>query len=278
MRTIRSYLGRIKRKFRQRLLRRAEENFYKTEALDALNMEQLKNAELCVMTVAFNNAEVIAQQMSRLKKYLQRPYAYLVADNSSDREESSAVRRIIDVGGGYVRLPPNPFRLSQSHAAALNWTCRNVLANNNITSALILDQDVMPFKPCDIIQQAKGQFFYGRLQDWFGGKWYVWPGFFYIKGADFRNMDFFTTEWGDTGARMYEKLFSVISKHKYSFAEEKRVDIFHDGTTRVAQEGSVEIFDSCWIHFINSSNWRNVDMDTKFERIAEYLRTIETQP
>ncbi|MBQ7155980.1 MAG: hypothetical protein IJR85_10575 [Synergistaceae bacterium] len=133
----------------------------------------------------------------------------------------------------------------------------------------------MPFKPCDIVQQAHGQFFYGVIQDRFGGKWYVWPGFFYIRGADFRNLDFFTTEWGDTGARMYEILFRAIEKHKHSFAQEKYVNIFHDGIARNMQEGLVSVLDSCWIHFINSSNWANVDMTAKFERISDYLKEIE---
>lgn len=82
--------------------------------------------EVGLITVAFNNVPVIDWQIKLIKKFWPEAL-HVIVDNSSD---SAAADKIKQISRGYllyIKVPNNPFVLSESHGAALNWACKNVV-------------------------------------------------------------------------------------------------------------------------------------------------------
>ena len=82
-------------------------------------------AKLFVVTVAFNDPDLIVLHRAALQKYLRDPHEYFVFDNSSNEGKAEELKAwCLDHKVNYVRLPFNRYRTnipSASHSFALNW-------------------------------------------------------------------------------------------------------------------------------------------------------------
>lgn len=109
--------------------------------------------KLFVITVAFNDEELIALQHETLKKYLRDPYEYFVIDNSSREEQSEKMKGYCFQNKiNYVRLPENIYwNGGVSHGLALNWTYRNIIQKFKPAIFGFMDHDLFPVEPISIV-------------------------------------------------------------------------------------------------------------------------------
>jgi DNA-binding transcriptional regulator PaaX len=79
-----------------------------------------------------------------------------------------------------------------------------------------------------------------------------------FQHPDIKKLDFRPSRWGDTASRMYDNIYTKLSKDKIAFAREESYEIFPDieRKTSYTQENTVEIFDSVWMHLANGA--RNI--------------------
>ena len=104
--------------------------FEQIEKLNASGERLPDPARLDLATIAFNNPMVISEQIRLLRKNLQDPFEYTVADQSPDPELAARIRRVCaEAEVGYLMLPRGRLRLnpSISHGRALNWVLANYL-------------------------------------------------------------------------------------------------------------------------------------------------------
>ena len=79
----------------------------------------------------------------------------------------------------YIKLPDNSLKLSDSHAAALNWVSRNVLSSlKEVEWIGFIDHDCFPIREISVYET--GQIFYGLRQER-GEKWICGQDFVFLK-------------------------------------------------------------------------------------------------
>ena len=153
-------------------------------------------AKLFVVTVAFNDPELIVLHHASLQKYLRDPYEYFVFDNSSDEGKSAEVKAYcVNHTINYVRLPVNRYRAtlpSASHSFALNWIYRNCIMRFKPDVFGIWDCDLYPMKPITIRPYLVGRDTWGIIRKqkptfrpWESGL-HVWVGIAFYRLAKFK--------------------------------------------------------------------------------------------
>jgi len=194
-----------------------------------LSFKSQKNEKIDLIIVAFNNEKVIELQIARLAKYFNDSYELIITDNSNDEQKSLLIQQICSKNNvGYLLLPKqSEFKISASHAIALNWVYRNLVKKRRPKYFGFLDHDVFPIKPVTIKKYLKKQKFYGlkhygvnnaNINTWnenTSDYWYLWPGFsFYrfqamknIKRIDFMPLHIHNTLF-DTGGSNWLSIYS----------------------------------------------------------------------
>lgn len=223
---------------------------------DASRLEDADRVD--VATVAFNNADVIGEQIRLIGKNLSDPHEYTVADASDDADASRGIRAHCEAGGvGYIRLPRSrSARLdpSAAHGRALNWLFRKFLRPRGARYAGLIDHDVFPIRPTSVIEAIGRAPAWGHMQRGRGG-WYLWPGlcFFDMGAVGGRELDFRPGRAGDTGARNHEALFRDIDEadivpppHTYGRLREGNGDPQSHGYELIGD----------WLHTFNASHWK----------------------
>jgi hypothetical protein len=205
-------------------------------------------AELELGTIAFNNAEVVADQITALRELLEDDYRYSVFDNSTDegaREQIRSTCRESDVS--YFQLPANPMSRmnpSRSHGVAMNWAHRNVLARTGSACFGFLDPDIYPTVRCSILAAMGDQRCYGRLIQR-GRAWYLWAGFCFFRNPMPAALNFLPVGDLDTGGANWRRLYRSIDKSAMRFPP----------ITAETPETPERVGD--WVHLSNSSRWRD---------------------
>lgn len=253
---------------------RRMDEYIRTRCECEINTSDAGGAEILYITVAFNDAELIKYQHRLLKRFAGDNFSYLVADNSNDKAAAGMIREYCAQNrAAYIKLPDNPLKMSDSHAAALNWVCSNMAARLKEAEWVgFIDHDCFPIK--EISVPDAGQEFYGLMQNR-EEKWYLWPGFCFFRTGciDVGQLDFGCTEWGDTGSAMYETLYKKAGGD-LKFARMKYEQVIVNENAQYVQEGQIEIFDDCWCHVSNGSNWLNVENAGKMDIVYRMLDKI----
>lgn len=165
--------------------------------------------ELDIITIAFNNLEILEIQYNFLCKNIKNSFTYNIIDNSSDLNISNKINSFcINYNINYLKTNVKCFDCSQSHAAALNYSIKNLkLLSANI---LFLDHDIIPVTKININNFIKNNIIYGH-QSLRNDRWYMWPGLFLIKNDSsyISKLDFNTISGLDTGGKT-GKLYFVI--------------------------------------------------------------------
>src|SRR5688572_25646559 len=135
-----------------------------------------------IVSVAFNNEQVVGHQQRLLKKYFKDPFKHTIIDNSTSSERSMLIRQICKAENiGYIKLHSNLTSGSDSHGMALNWAYRNFLKERDAVYFGFIDHDIYPVANTDVIGKLNKQPFYG-LKQTRGDIWYLWAGFcFFIR-------------------------------------------------------------------------------------------------
>ena len=237
-------------------------------------------------TVAFNNPRLLPLQERQLKKHFGVPYTHIILDNSTDGTASGKIRDYCQQHGiPYVRLPQNPlnrFGSSYSHAAVMNWMCRNVISKRNPACWGVLDHDLFPVATvgADILAVLDRQGFYGPQRKR-NGMWYLSAIMFFFRN-DFlkgKHADFMPVTYGgtylDSGGGNWPGLFSQVDDSRCAFCSEQ-IENFRGGGGGNRHSDQVEIFDSRWLHTINGSYWKKVDSKEELldGLISEYERKL----
>jgi hypothetical protein len=224
--------------------------------------------QLLFVTIAFNVPAVIAVQLEALKRFVTEDFRVVVVDNSTDSEARLQIAEICRrFGAAYVLAPVNPFSWknpSVSHAFALDWTCRWVLAEVNPEIVVFLDHDLFPVAPVSI-RDALGPLTVRGHRKGESAPWFLWPGLLMMRYRDVAGsrISFMPRGATDTGGSLWWTLYSKLSPAKVgNFA----LEIIEFAPNRVPRwEGEVHLMGEVWLHLVDVSGWG--DGVSKLEKI-----------
>jgi hypothetical protein len=194
----------------------------------------------------------------------------------------------------YLKLPAQPFfKLSSSHGLALNWVYMNLIKRREGQYFGFIDHDVFPVSRVNLISKLSNQLFYGvrhyavsnfNRNIWDSNSpsfWYLWPGFAFFNYELVKNIKFdfmpkvINGHIFDTGGGLFQEFYAnpKYNSDDITFVKWDRI---------YSQRGKVvDVFDEKWIHTLNGSNWRGLDVDeNEMEKIIEefeYRNTAENQ-
>lgn len=239
--------------------------------------ENSNSSNVDLITIAFNNDLVIELQIKYLRRYIQDNFTHIVCDNSSDPLKSQHIRKICeDNNVAYLRLPKNHLNIigpSYSHAAALNYTYKNVVQKRKPKYFGFIDHDLFPVAPITISSYLQNQPCYGAKRQR-GGYWYLSAimSFFSYSYLSNKKVDFMPIKpdgetYLDSGGGNWTDVYSKLDVENLRFATERMED-FRLGGNRHSDQ--IEFFDEVWLHTINGSYWKNVQ--SKDDLIADILR------
>ncbi len=273
------YLWNIYRLVKKLLRKKLNSCYYfnlKTEE-DAMTRDSL-----LVVTIAFNNIQVLKFQIELMKKNLTDPnYIYVIADNSPLPERQKAIQELCrEHQLGYILLPKNSYldkrSASYSHGAAVTWLYYNYICLVKPRFFGFLDHDLYPVVPVCMADKLKNQPIYG-FREFREKVWYVWMGllFFDFEWVKDKKVNFLPCKinglYLDTGGSNWYSIYSQIGVDEMSFPGRERKPVYLNG---VKHRDPVDYIDDCWLHTNNGSNWKNIaDKDDLVEcLIKDYAR------
>lgn len=230
--------------------------------------------EMCLVTIAYNNDQLISKQIEMVKKHVKDPhYQLLIVDNSTDKTKR---KKIQDVCSHHqIEYISIPFTFRQkvcklfkwggmSHGLALNWSFYHVIYHKRPKYFALLDHDIFPINDCNLTERLSGLDFFGvrRERDKY---WYLWPGWslFNFDAIVDRHPNFqphFTkTTYLDSGGGNYFKIYQNYAINTIPFPNVKTHrlkkteglwtwnDVYHSDC--------IQFIDDSWLHVINGSNY-----------------------
>ncbi len=251
--------------------------YFKRREVVFLNKENLqKKYDIILITICFNNSEIIKEQYINLKNNLLDNFLYIIADNSNEQKTSDELQIFAkEEKLTYIKLPPNYYSSidpSKSHGVALNYTYKKIIKfNKNFDYIGFIDQDIFPIEKIDLIKKINKLPYYGLVQKRTGGL-YLWAGFCFFKKEFLlhKKINFMPTKGLDTGGgnyKIYNKdiLESIRINHYYINTNSKKII---KETYPGIQKECLEYIDG-WIHLMNSSNW------LRYEKIEKDFNFIK---
>lgn len=208
-----------------------------------------------IVTIAFNNEQVIFYQNELLKKNFKDSYNYIVADNSNNPQKQKLIFDLCKKQNiSYIRIQqvnPKGYFPSLSHAYALNWMYENYIKKRKANYFGFIDHDLFPIKPVNIIHFLDKNPLYGLLQER-GDKWYLWPGFnfFASQALQGKKIDFMPCTGLDAGGSNWSCLYSNYDKNTLMPIKHRYKELCEGNTI---QETAVEIFNDQWLHILRAS-------------------------
>lgn len=235
--------------------------------------EENQPCEMLIMTVAFNNEQLIERQIELIRANIKdENYRYMVVDNSTNSQKRKAIKEVCHKNGiGYIPVPLvicilTSRQCAVSHGAALNWFYYHILRKTKPKRFAIIDHDIFPVKPYNMTLALGEKDFYGVLRSG-NGEWFLWPGWCVFNFNKFTTKPNFEpiytkNNFLDTGGsnylRYYYKYdikditFPVVKTWRYKKTEglNRQCDILHSDY--------IQTVDESWLHIINGSNYANI--------------------
>lgn len=271
-------------------------NYFKflfTKSSDYHSFISVESNSFLIITIAFNNSEFIQYQILLLKRYLQDNFCHCVVDNSSELKQRAEIKKsCISYGVSYYSVPPNPYKSTKSHGAAMHWAYFQLIKRFHFRYFGFLDHDIFPIADFSLMNKMD-QGIYGRVihayhKDGYQKTrsvqvpyWSLWAGFCFFESEKIKanfpwSFNFFSQHFHggfflDTGGGLWNLLYSKMDypSHSASF-EEVEIDKF---LNKGKQQERFEILDECWLHFVSLSNWRSIsDLNLKKEKLISFLK------
>ena len=208
-----------------------------------LSLESLPegNKHTDIITVAFNNAQIIPFNVEYVKKYYQDDHTHIIADNSSDSKCADLIRQYCEENKiAYIRLPKNYLNIfsgSYNHATALNWVYKYVIRKRKPAYFGFIDHDLFPIKPISLKKLLDVQHIYGPKRKR-GDYWYLSAilYFFDFQHIKDKKMDFLPANYDDehyldTGGGNWLDIYSSLDEAAIHFCSE-RMENFREGENR----------------------------------------------
>lgn len=215
---------------------------------------------LDLITIAFNEFNLIKLQSGLIKKFMADKFSYHVVDNSNNEDSSALLFDFCKKNCiNYYKLPANPSTSpSTSHGHALNWAIRNIVPESKNIYYGFLDHDIFPIKKISVIRKFKGQAFYGHQQNP-RGIIFPWPGFSFFdkRKVNPKELNFLPNTFLklDTGGRLFKKI-KKVSMSEIKWPQHSYIRILNENKT--IQENCVEKIDD-WIHLMNGCEWKKTN-------------------
>lgn len=247
-----------------------------------LSFDTLSEKSVDIITVAFNNLELIEYQTHFLAKNIQDSYTHIVVDNSTNTEIRLQLYDYCKNNDiAYIGLPKNwsnKVGPSYSHATALNYVYKHVIRKRQSFAFGQIDHDLFPIQSISIFDKLEKQPIYGPLR-MRGDNWYLSAilSFFRFDFVKDKKVDFMPVTpdkvYLDSGGGNWYGLYSKLDREKIVFPNEC-VEPLRDGGDRHGD--SLEFFDDkVWLHTINGSCWKKVNkQNEKSIQIREYLNAL----
>lgn len=245
----------------------------------------IKEKQIDIITVAFNNAQLIRYQEQFINKYLTDKFTHIIVDNSTNivvREE--LFNYCCENKIAYIGLPKNYLNrigASYSHAAALNYVYQHVICKRQPWAFGQIDHDLFPTRAISIIEKLTNQPIYGPLRSR-GKCWYLSAimSFFRYDFIKNKKVDFMPTTpdtiYLDSGGGNWYDIYSSMNLEELTFPNEC-IEPLRKGGNR--HSDSLEYFDDkLWLHTINGSCWKKIEREHEKNNIVKhYLDTILAQ-
>lgn len=251
---------------------------FKKPTYSNLNKFNLKNTKFILITIAFNNAEIIKFQHEKIIENLKDDFVHIVVDNSSMKIVSDKMLEYCNINNiPYVKLPNNTFERSpsKSHGKALNWAYRNIIHKYEPSYFGFIDHDIIPLTETSIVNYIKDKV-WGLIQERDSG-WYLWAGFCFYK-YDFvkdYKLNFMPYRGLDTGGSNYRSVYKNINKNNILKINQVYFDISKN--EKVAKfdnsKNIVEVLGD-WVHIMRTSNWNN-QISSKNSKFGEIIDIIK---
>lgn len=246
-----------------------------------LPLEPQNGKGVDIITVAFNNVELIKYQTLFLQKFIRDSYTRIIVDNSTDRNKRKELYRYcLENNIAYIGLPKNLLNkigCSYSHAMALNYTWKHVIMQRRPFAFGWLDHDLFPTRPVSILKKLAHQPIYGPLRQR-GDEWYLsaimsFFQFSFVHGKRFDCMPVIpSTEYLDSGGRNWYSLYSHLNRDTLVFPTEC-IEYLREGNDRYSD--CLEFFDDkLWLHTINGSLYKVVHNNEKNNLVKQRLDRI----
>jgi hypothetical protein len=268
--------------------------FLYTKSVDFQSCFSEDRNRCLLITIAFNNSEFIHYQILLLKKYFRDEFSHCIVDNSSDGNQKSAIKNCcISNDVSYYDVPPNPYKNTKSHGAAMHWAYFQLIKKFSFRYFGFLDHDIFPIAEFCLKDKLE-QGIFGRVIHAYHEKgyqeiatdevpyWSLWAGLCFFESARLKacfpwTFNFFSKHFPegyflDTGGGLWNLLYSKLNypSNSASFEEVEIDKFFGDGN----QQEKFEILDRSWVHFVSLSNWRTIsDLESKKRKMIEYLET-----
>ncbi len=232
-----------------------------------------------IITVAFNNAELIELQHRFVEKYITDEHQQIVVDNSTRMDVRREIYSFCQQHGiTYLGMPHNLLNHiggSYSHAMSLNYVYRHLIRQRRPSAFGQIDHDLFPIQPLSILAKLERQPIYGPLRDR-GTEWYLSAilSFFRFDFVQDKKVDFMpvtpTHTYLDSGGGNWYDLYSRLDKQTLFFPSEC-IEPLREGGDR--HSDSLEYFDDkAWLHTINGSCWKPVH-EGKDNLVRQLLNT-----
>ena len=131
---------------------------------EAVDPEQ---AEVVLVTVVFNQVEMLAYQVHALRTHVKESIQMVVVVNSpwgAIREEflqlseSLGVRAVVPPEDLVAKQASYGSEISRNHSAAIDWAWRNILVPEyGSVIVAILDPDIFPLGPVSFVERMRGE-------------------------------------------------------------------------------------------------------------------------
>ena len=194
------------------LLRSMDRRYRMTEPIFS-SIVSADPSKLFVITVGFNDHELIEIQYDAFKRFFHGGYEYFVIDNSTKEDEAEATKTFcVTRHINYIRLAKNPGPDgSLHHGLALNWVYDNVIKRYKPARFGFIDFDLFPVRYVDIASHLDRADAWGILTErpWprsnlLPSRFYFWIGLAFFRAERFHDHDpnFLPAFGVDTGGRI----------------------------------------------------------------------------
>jgi len=239
----------------------------KPKAICNLSLEkvQKETESVDIITIAFNNAQLIPLQEQFLKKNITDRYTHIVVDNSTKKEVREELYQYCLANGiAYVSLPRNYLNRigsSYSHACALNYVYHHIICKRQPYAFGQIDHDLFPVEKVSITDYLQNQPAYGPLRHreecWYLSAIMSFFRYDYMrdKKVDFMPVTPYKTYLDSGGGNWYD-IYSRLNMQEMHFPDET-IEPLREGGDRHGD--SLEWFDGKkWLHTINGSCWKQI--------------------
>jgi len=240
-----------------------------------------------IVTVAFNNADILNIQYQFLKRNLKNAFVYHILDNSTNDGISNIIKKFCTIYEiDYIKTNTDHTDFSISHGLAINDLLGKIVFEKELL--LFLDHDIIPIKEINLDDNLGDSDFYGLKQiNAVANNWYLRPVLFLCKNdlKYVKALNFLPCKGADSGGSNYETLFKYLPEGKVTDVKDfkyysltKSIDNFkhhvfimhqlHDNIQQYHGDNDLSECMDGWLHFINTSDWNN--KGSKMDKIIEF--------